>query len=91
MSVRLFESADGRIWTVTKTGSSLRVNGKRREGEKLIYIAQSCARKLGVEQTKSGVPFRFINEHRRIWATLWDMGREADSLPGETNSVLTKC
>lgn len=78
MSVRLFESADGRTWTVTKTGSSLLVKGKRRDGEKLINIAQSCASKLGVEQTKTGVPFRFVNEHRRIWSTLWEMGKEED-------------
>jgi hypothetical protein len=75
MPSKLFQDEIGRIWKVTKGGSSLTVEGKREESEKLIDIARSCALKAGIKHTKTGVPLQYINEHRRIWNTIWDMGK----------------
>ncbi len=59
---------------VIKCGSSLEVRGNHESTENLQTIAKSCARKLGVTHTQSGVPLEFINEHRRIWSTIWNKG-----------------
>ena len=77
MSKRAFEDEQGRIWTVTKLGSSLKVQGKNDKEEKLDVIARSCARKLGISHTKSGVPIQYINQHRRVWNAIWDGGKNA--------------
>ena len=75
MNRRIFEDEKGNIWIVTRTGSNLDVIGLRPSNLKLHEIAKSCANKLGVNQTKVGVPVQYINEHRRIWHAIWDKGR----------------
>jgi hypothetical protein len=75
LSSRTFEDEKGKIWIVTKVESKLQVKGRRDASERLHDIARSCAYKLGVRQTKSGIPLEHINEHRRIWDTIWDKGR----------------
>jgi len=79
LSTKIFQSEDGRKWMVTKVGSLLTVTGERDEEEKLYEIARSCAYSLGVDSTRSGVPLEHVNEHRRIWSTIWDRGE--DKLP----------
>ena len=74
MVKRLFEDENGKTWTVIKLGSSLEVKGTRASKESLQDIAKSCARKLRVTHTNSGVPLEFINEHRRIWNVIWNQG-----------------
>jgi hypothetical protein len=53
----------------------MNVEGPFREGEKLHQVARSCALKLGVHETKSGTTLEYVNEHRRIWNLIWQMGR----------------
>ena len=77
MKTRVFESPDGRIWIVTKRGSSVKVKGQRNTSESLSQIARNCALKLGIHQTRAGMPLEYVNEHRRIWNAIWDKGREA--------------
>jgi len=79
LSTKMFRSEDGREWMVTKVGSFLAVTGARDEEEKLYEIARSCAYNVGVVSTLSGVPLEHVNEHRRIWSTIWDRGM--DKLP----------
>jgi|WetSurMetagenome_2_1015567.scaffolds.fasta_scaffold263951_2 hypothetical protein len=71
---RQFEDEKGRIWTVTKAGSTLTVTGNKTDNETLCEIARSCANKLGISQSDSGVPLAYINEHRRIWNCIWQKG-----------------
>jgi len=59
---------------VTKVGSLLTVEGSVDHGEKLYQIARSCAYKLGVNSTRAGEPLDHVNEHRRIWSTIWNRG-----------------
>ena len=75
MASRVFEDLNGKIWIVTKTGSNLDVKGRRDSRESLHDIARSCAFKLQINQTKTGVPLEYVNEHRRIWNTIWEKGR----------------
>ena len=75
MASRVFEDLNGKIWIVTKTGSNLDVKGRRDSRESLRDIAQSCAFKLQISQTKTGIPLEYVNEHRRIWNTIWEKGR----------------
>ncbi len=75
MASRAFEDESGKTWVVTKLGSNLDVSGRRDNGESLQEIAKSCARKLGVSKTKSGMPLEYINEHRRIWNAIWEKGK----------------
>jgi hypothetical protein len=77
VSNRVFEDEKGKIWIVTRVGSNLEVKGQRDPSESLHEIARSCAQKLGITQTKSGIPLEYVNEHRRIWNTIWDKGRAA--------------
>jgi hypothetical protein len=77
MSSRAFEDEKGKIWIVTKKGSSLKVSGQRGMQDTLQEIAHSCARKLGITHTRSGVPLEHVNQHRRIWNALWSSGRPA--------------
>jgi hypothetical protein len=77
MNRRTFEDEKGNIWIVTRKGSTLEVKGDRSQNLRLHEIAKSCARKLGITQTKSGVPLQYINEHRRIWQTIWDKGQKS--------------
>ena len=77
MNTRVFEDEKGKIWIVTKRGSSLEIKGRRDAKESLNEIARSCATHLGVIQTRSGIPLEYINEHRRIWNTIWEKGRPA--------------
>ena len=79
MPSRMFQDDVGRLWIVTKVGSSLTVEGKRDGSERLIDIARRCALKAGIEQTKTGIPLKYINEHRRIWNTIWDAGKTSIS------------
>jgi hypothetical protein len=79
---RLFEDEQGGIWTVTKQGSTLDVKGPTDHRETLHQIARSCARKLGVTRTSSGIPLEYVNEHRRIWNCIWDRGRPQSAEPG---------
>lgn len=74
---RAFEDLNGKIWIVTKLGSKLEVKGRRDGKERLHDIAQSCALKLGITRTRAGMPLEYINEHRRIWNTIWEKGRPA--------------
>jgi len=78
MITRIFEDENGRQWRVTKWGSSLIVNGHKKEGEILANIARSCARRLNIKCTKNGVPIEYVNEHRRIWYSIWSYGREVE-------------
>ncbi len=55
------------------------VNGKKDDNEHLYEIAESCARKLGISQIQSGVPLQYINEHRRIWNSIWKRGEDCDN------------
>ena len=87
MTTRLFVDEDEKIWMVTKLGSTLKVKGQRIENVKLHEIAKSCAVKLGVTQTKSGVPLDHINEHRRIWNTIWDKGTPFPDPSGQAKIV----
>ena len=77
MSTRVFYSQDGRRWTVAKLGSLVEVHGERMEDEKLYEIARSCAYRVGVVATRAGAPLAQVNEHRRIWSTIWEKGQEA--------------
>ena len=77
MNSKIFEDEKGKIWIVTRRGSSLEVKGHRDTKERLNDIARSCAVQLGVTQTKSGIPLEYINEHRRIWNAIWEKGRPA--------------
>jgi hypothetical protein len=74
MQSKRFKDEKGRVLTVTKVGSSLTVDGDIGDNETLCDIARRCAYKLGVEQTSSGIPLQYINEHRRIWNCIWDKG-----------------
>ena len=53
------------------------VKGRREIKEKLNKIARSCASKLGVNKTSTGIPLQFVNEHRRIWNAIWEKGHSA--------------
>ncbi len=79
MSTKIFRSEDGREWMVTKVGSFLTVSGDRSDEEKLYEIARSCAYQAGVVSTRAGLPLEHVNEHRRIWSTIWDKGRESST------------
>jgi hypothetical protein len=72
---KLFEDDKGNTWVVTKIGSSLKVDGAFNGNKNLQQIAKGCAKKLGVTETKSGVPLEYINEHRRIWGVIWEEGK----------------
>ncbi len=74
MSYRVFEDENEKIWIIFRAGARLEVQGRRHSGERLYQIARSCARKLGIKETKSGLPIESISEHRRIWNTIWDLG-----------------
>jgi hypothetical protein len=74
---KVFEDEQGRIWIVIKTGSHLEVRGRRESRVTLHEIARSCAVKLGVKATSAGVPLKLVNEHRRIWNSIWEKGRNA--------------
>ncbi|GEM_PF-2359357 len=74
---KAFEDEQGKIWIVTKTGSTLEVKGRREIKEKLNKIARSCASKLGVNKTSTGIPLQYVNEHRRIWNAIWEKGHSA--------------
>jgi hypothetical protein len=74
---KVFEDEQGKIWIVTKTGSNLEVKGRRETRVSLHKIARSCAIKLGITETRTGIPLEYINEHRRTWNTIWDKGRTA--------------
>ncbi len=76
MSTKMFIGEDGREWMVTKVGSFLTVSGDRNDEEKLYEIARSCAYQTGVVSTRAGVPLEHVNEHRRIWSTIWVKGRD---------------
>ncbi len=76
MNSRIFEDLNGNVWIVTRTGSHLAVKGHRNSRESLCEVARSCAKRLGVTHTKSGVLIEYINEHRRIWNTIWEKGRK---------------
>ncbi len=71
---RVFEDELGNKWIIAKLGSTLMVEGER-NGLTLQEIAKSCARKLGITETKSGVPLKYVNQHRRIWNLIWEKGR----------------
>ncbi len=75
MNRRTFEDEAGNIWVVTRKGSTLEVKGSHSQNLKLYEIAKSCARNLGITQTRSGIPLQYVNEHRRIWQTIWDLGK----------------
>jgi hypothetical protein len=93
MVMMSFEDENGNTWTVAKLGSSLEVKGNRGSKETLQDIAKSCARKLGVTHTNSGVPLEFINEHRRIWNTIWHQGQlvpESQTSPEQPNLNASK-
>jgi len=75
VSNRVFEDEKGKIWIVTRVGSNLEVKGRRESSESLYEIARSCAHKLGVSETRAGIPLEYVNEHRRIWNTIWEKGR----------------
>jgi hypothetical protein len=72
---RAFEDENGKVWVVTKDGPSLQVTGQRNIKETLREISLSCARKSGITHTQSGLPLENINQHRRIWTTIWENGR----------------
>jgi hypothetical protein len=72
---KVFEDEQGRIWIVTRNGSTVEVRGRRETGVSLHEIARSCATKLGVTSTSAGIPLEFVNEHRRIWNAIWEKGR----------------
>jgi hypothetical protein len=74
LSTRVFYSEDGRKWMVAKVGSLLEVHGTRSDDEKLYDIARSCAYQIGVTATNAGTPLADVNEHRRIWSTIWQKG-----------------
>lgn len=76
MNRRIFEDEKNNIWTVTRVGSNLQVKGVHPVKLNLNEIARSCARQLGITQTKSGVPLQYISEHRRIWYAIWDKGKQ---------------
>ena len=76
MSTKIFRSEDGRELKVTVVGSFLAVNGERDDEEKLYGIARSCAYNVCVASTRLGVPLEHVNEHRRIWSTIWERGTE---------------
>jgi hypothetical protein len=73
---RSFVDESGEIWIVRKIGSNLEVVGPRNNERRLHEIARSCARKLGVSHTQSGVPLQYINQHRRIWNVIWNQGKQ---------------
>lgn len=75
MGCKVFEDEQGGIWIVTKTGLDLEVKGRRGTKVSLHKIALSCAAKLGITETSTGIPLKTINEHRRIWNAIWDKGR----------------
>ncbi len=75
MPSKQFKDEKGRVWTVTKVGSALMVDGAKKDDETLYEIARSCAYHLGVKETKSGIPLEYVNEHRRIWNCIWDKGK----------------
>jgi hypothetical protein len=75
MSSRVFEDEKGKLWIIIRVGSNLEVKGQRDGSESLNEIARACARKLGISQTKSGVPLEYVSEHRRIWSAIWEKGK----------------
>ncbi len=77
MPCKAFEDEQGKIWIVTRTGTNLEVMGRRQIRISLHEIARSCALKLGITETSSGIPLEDINEHRRIWNAIWDKGHTA--------------
>ena len=74
METRWFKDENGRLWKVTKVGSNFKVEGSRKQGEKLHQIARSCARKLGITHTANSTPIEYVNEHIRIWNAIWSRG-----------------
>jgi len=62
---------------VAKLGSLVEVHGERMDDEKLYEIARSCVYRVGVVATHAGAPLAQVNEHRRIWSTIWEKGQEA--------------
>lgn len=76
MNTRVFEDTRGKIWIVTRSGSSIKVKGRRDVKESLYQIAINCALKLGMTQTKKGFPIESVKEHNRIWEAIWNKGRQ---------------
>ena len=74
-STRVFEDREGKIWIVTRSRQGVEVQGRRDLKESLYTIATSCALKLGVSQTKNGLPMDSIKEHNRIWRAIWKKGK----------------
>jgi len=80
MESRIFTDEEGRKWIVFKQGSLLKVRGDAQTGNPSLYeIALSCARMAGLSETKSGIPLEDINQHRRIWSTIWDRGETVET------------
>ncbi len=75
MGTRIFIDEKAREWIVLKRGSLLKVFGDNAENEPLYRIAQSCARKAGILETKAGIPLDSIKEHRKIWSAIWSRGK----------------
>ncbi|MFA5308801.1 MAG: hypothetical protein WC370_04855 [Dehalococcoidales bacterium] len=78
MRVKVFKDEAGRTWVIRKIGSTLSVEGPKKEGEKLCDIARSCAYALKVTQI-SNIPLAYINEHQRIWNCIWKLGDTPDN------------
>ena len=76
MKSRQFKDEKERTWTVHKVGSMMTVEGPKSSEESLYQIAQSCAARLGIFQTRLGVPLKYVNEHRLIWNLIWNKGQE---------------
>ena len=77
MTAKVFEDESGRVWQITKRGSHFTAQvaqGQRRPREKLHDIARSCARNVRITHTRTGAPLEYVNEHIRIWNTIWDTG-----------------
>ncbi|MGD0460237.1 MAG: hypothetical protein ABSC21_21125 [Terriglobia bacterium] len=47
-------------------------------GRKLHEVARSCANVLAVRETPHGAPIAHVNEHIRIWGTIWERGYEVE-------------
>lgn len=75
MVVKVFTDQTGATWFVKKMGSTLLAKGAGRCNDHLINIARSCAAKLGITHTANGIPLEYINEHRRVWNSIWDKGQ----------------
>jgi hypothetical protein len=84
MISRVFEDEKGKIWIVTKLGSSLEVQGRRRKRRKSARYCQKLRPQIGSNYTPNPVSRWNINEHRRIWNAIWEKGR---STPNQISSI----